>query len=96
MGLYRGVDLVLCELIAGEVTFHVLFTCLSNSLDQGIADNSEVLFCIFRNLTVLIVGKICEAAALHLNCIYEADELFILTDRNLERSDLSAELFLKL
>ena len=55
MGLYRSVDLVLCKLITGEITFHVLFACLSNSLDQGVTDNSEVLFCIFRNLAVLIV-----------------------------------------
>ena len=95
MGLYCGVNLILCKLFAGEVTLHVLFACLSNSFDQGVADNSEVLLCVLRDLAVLIVGQVCEAAALHLNCVYEADELLVLTDRYLERSDLSSELLLK-
>ena len=95
MSLYCGINLILREFFAGEVTFHVLFTRLGNCLDQGVTDNSEVLFCIFRNLAVLIIGQVRKAAALHLDCVYETDEFLVFADRHLERSDLSSELLLK-
>ena len=96
MGLNRGINLVLGKFLAGEIPLHIFFAGLRHGLDQGVADNSQVLLRIFRDLAFLIIAEIRKSAARHLYYVYEADKFLIFTDRHLERRDLSSEPLLHL
>ena len=89
-------DLFGGEFLTCEVALHICLICLRNSLDQSVSRDGQVLHDIIRNLALFIIRELGEAAALHLYDVGEADKLLVLTDRNLERSDLSSELLLQL
>ena len=89
-------NLILGELFPGEIALHILLAGLGNRLHQSLSCDAKVLLGVFRNLTFNIIAQFGKPASCHLYDVDVAYELLILTDRQLERRNLSAEFFLQL
>ena len=78
-------DLSFWECISVKVSVHKLFWCLSYWFKKSISKELKVCLVVLRNFTFHYLFSF-PSEALFLNYVYISNELFVFTDRQIERS----------